>query len=263
MLPPSGCSPGLGWGRSIFSRGAPYRGWDLYARGELGFPPEGLDLLRDLYDGEVRLADAQVADLVTSWHASGRSGIIVVTSDHGEYFGEHGLLEHGRTAWKEVVDVPLVMVAPGLLPAGRVVDAPVQLHDVYPTLLELARLDDPAWTLADALAGVPRPGPIAAAARVDRYKLEVASVYRTAWRLYRSGGFALVTATDGSRTELYDDAADPRWTTDIAASHPEQVERLVDAAREAFPTHVATSSILPDLTDGMIEELRAMGYVGG
>ncbi len=168
-------------------------------------PPEGIQLLLDLYDGEVARADAALRELVQAWTASGRQGVVVVTSDHGEYFGEHGLLEHGRTVWKEVVDVPLVLAAPGRFPAGATVTLPVQLQDVYPTVLELAGLANPTWSLVDALAGVPRPGAIQAA-------------------------------------EWPDD--DPRMTHDLAGVLPGEVTRLHLRADAAFPEAPAAAGAI-------------------
>lgn len=243
------------------TRGNELRGWDLYARGDLVIPPEDMAMLLDLYDGEVAAADHQLSQLVKGWGAAGRSGIVVATSDHGEYFGEHGLMEHGRTVWREVTHVPLVVVAPGRVPAGRVVNTPVQLQDVYPTVLELAGLMDPAWSLVDAMEGHPRPHPIQAEEWTDLYKANVAPVYRTGWRLYREGALALVYATDGTRTELYDVAADPRMATDLTATRVSDAQRLAAAARDAFPAYVSGPGVRADLSPESIQVLEAMGYL--
>ena len=64
--------------------------------------------------------------------------IIVVTGDHGEQFGEHDLYSHGNSVHRSVVHVPLVVSAPGHVPAGRHVQLPVSLCDVGQTLLQLS-----------------------------------------------------------------------------------------------------------------------------
>ena len=64
--------------------------------------------------------------------------MVVVTADHGEEFGEHGGLTHGRTLYDELLHVPLVVTAPGVVPGA--VDAPVSLLDIGPTVLELVGL---------------------------------------------------------------------------------------------------------------------------
>jgi len=127
-------------------------------------------------------------------------------------------------------------------------------------VLELSGVADPPWSLVDALAGVPRPGPIQAAEWPDVYKADVAPVYRTGWRLYRDGGMALVYATDGSRAELYDVAQDPRMMEDIAATAPEEVARLRALADTAFP-EAPPASAAGSLPPESVEMLRAMGYL--
>ncbi len=71
--------------------------------------------LRRLYDGEVAAADAQIRLLFAELEhrAFLDNAIVIVTADHGEEFGDHGRLEHGRTLYNETVRVPLIVVAPG------------------------------------------------------------------------------------------------------------------------------------------------------
>jgi hypothetical protein len=63
--------------------------------------------------------------------------VLVASGDHGEAFGEHGLYSHDNVYYEEGLHVPLVVVAPGLIPPGTVNDEPRSLIDVYPTVLEL------------------------------------------------------------------------------------------------------------------------------
>lgn len=67
--------------------------------------------------------------------------LLVVTSDHGEAFGEHGTLGHGHHLYDELVRIPLVMKGPGPFANARVVEAPVGLHDVLPTFFEWVGLE--------------------------------------------------------------------------------------------------------------------------
>ena len=93
-----------------------------------------------LYDATVAAADREVGALLDALrdHRLNDRTIVVVTSDHGEELGEHGGFGHGRTLHDEVLRVPLLVRAPGIAPG--VVDAPVTLADVAPTLLRLAGL---------------------------------------------------------------------------------------------------------------------------
>jgi arylsulfatase A-like enzyme len=65
---------------------------------------------------------------------------VLLTADHGEEFGEHGLFDHGNSLYRPSVQVPLLVVYPGVVPQGGRVNQPVTLRDVAATLAELAGL---------------------------------------------------------------------------------------------------------------------------
>ena len=97
-----------------------------------------LDVLRQLYAAEIQYTDSQIARLLADLEREGLldGAYVVITSDHGEEFGEHGGFEHGRGLYGEVVEVPLIIAGPGIEPGIRVSEA-VELMDIGPTLLEL------------------------------------------------------------------------------------------------------------------------------
>jgi len=90
------------------------------------------------YDREIRFADDELRRFLAALDAEGRLArtLVVVTSDHGEEFLEHGYIGHGATLPDEVLRVPLLFVGPGI-PAGRRVATPVGHLDLLPTLLDL------------------------------------------------------------------------------------------------------------------------------
>ena len=107
---------------------------DLYMR------HEGIDWgskERDRYDGEVTFTDRYVGKLLDfiaarSWAAR---TVIIVTSDHGEEFGEHNMTRHGFEVWETLVHVPLMVLAPGA--KARHIDVPRSDVDLAPTILDL------------------------------------------------------------------------------------------------------------------------------
>lgn len=103
-------------------------------------PPAAVATLEDLYDATVAAADAEVGALLRCLETLGLAGstIVVITSDHGEEFGEHGGLLHGRSVYEEMMRVPLLVRIPGVAP--RRVAQPVDLTDLAPTLLAAANL---------------------------------------------------------------------------------------------------------------------------
>ncbi len=97
---------------------------------------------RNLYMGEVRYLDRQMGRLLEGLRQRGLddSTIVVVSSDHGEQFGEHGGMSHGGGVFTEVAHVPLLLRLPDAKGAGRRIDSAVSLVDVAPTLLDLLGL---------------------------------------------------------------------------------------------------------------------------
>lgn len=94
------------------------------------------------YWGSITEIDAEFGKLLAQLEASGEMDhtIVVMTSDHGEFLGAHGLYQKNVSAYEEAYQIPLIVAGPGVA-RGAVTDARVGLHDVGPTLLELAGLE--------------------------------------------------------------------------------------------------------------------------
>ena len=105
------------------------------------FNEEDIRHLKELYDGGVRQMDSELGRFFSFLEESGRTKdtVVLVTSDHGEEFMEHGRVDHYLTMYQESLQVPLLLSGPGV-PAGERFDQPVSLIDIAPTLLSLARL---------------------------------------------------------------------------------------------------------------------------
>lgn len=99
----------------------------------------------DRYDSEIAEADRAVEALVAQLARRGHAEqtILVITSDHGEAFGEHGERGHGRHLWETTLRIPLAISWPGRI-APRRIDSPALLTDLAPTLLGLLDLDVPS-----------------------------------------------------------------------------------------------------------------------
>ena len=160
--------------------------------------------------------------------------VVVITSDHGENLGDHGLYDHRMSLNRTVLNIPLVIRCPGVFEGGRVEDAVVRLEDVTATLLSLCgQRVPPAFhgrPLTEELGGrIARAihGPlvrhetmmISTFPGVDtrRLQLSIRSVY--------DGRHHLVRYSDG-REELFDIRSDPGETTDIAPAEPRVLERM-------------------------------------
>ena len=124
--------------------------------------PECLDHLFDLYDGNLRTADDAVRIIVNALRSRPRwrNTVVLITSDHGEAFMEHGRMEHNSTIFTEMLHVPFILrMPPDYYPSGIDTNRLVTLADITPTLLGAAGLTA-TETLdgIDLLAPAPEPG---------------------------------------------------------------------------------------------------------
>lgn len=121
--------------------------------------PAAVRALRDAYRKGLRYVDRRVRAVLDAVESLPPDTIVVVAGDHGEAFGEHGPLHHGRYLFREFVHVPLVVRARGLA-SGAVVETPCSLLDLVPTLLDLC--------------GLPRTTPLDGESLLDRARSGVA-----------------------------------------------------------------------------------------
>ena len=101
-----------------------------------------LDYVVDTYDGALAYVDHHLRLLVEELErtSGARRTVVIVTSDHGEQFREHGDIGHGTSLLNVEIQVPLVIYAPGLLRGGKRIETPVSLASIPATILELAGL---------------------------------------------------------------------------------------------------------------------------
>jgi arylsulfatase A-like enzyme len=111
-----------------------------------GMDPRDLEHLIALYDGEIRFTDLYLGKVLDELRGAGLldQTLVVVTSDHGDEFFEHGDKGHRKTLYDDTVLVPLVIRYPPRVPMGAVVEQPVRLMDLAPTMLSLAGVTPPA-----------------------------------------------------------------------------------------------------------------------
>ncbi len=130
------------------------------SRDHPGKDQEGTELAQSLYDGEILGNDVAFEKFIAGLKERGifDNTLIVFTSDHGEFFGEHGgILGHRPPAYSQVIHVPLFLHYPKAIPQGRRIHTPVALIDVMPTILDLAGVrTDPLLLQGDSLLPIIR-----------------------------------------------------------------------------------------------------------
>ena len=236
------------------------------------FEQRDYEHLEDLYDAGIRQLDTELSRLFAWLRKAGHmdDALIIITSDHGEGFGEHGTVDHFLSAYQEVLRVPLIMRGPGV-PAGRRVSAPVSHVDLVPTVLELAgaapREDAEGLSLVPLLDGrddAPyRQRPIYGEASGGLSWESVAPGQFPVRRALRRDNWKLVHDKKSGRFELYDLATDPGEQHDRFDEMPAIASRLADEMRERYDGFgsEAESGEEVELSEEEIEQLRALGYI--
>ncbi len=232
-----------------------------------------------LHDADLRANDTELERL---WIALQENGwgddvVLVLTSDHGEEFYEHGGTSHAYSLYDEQLHVPLVLYAPGLLPEGQRIDRPVSLIDVYPTLCDLLEVEAPEGLSGRSLVPLIRGDegwidePVMAEKTEDPGGRKAGSAMGIAMSRIE-GNWKLILnllSPEGRpmpRHELFDLLADPGERKNLAAELPERVARMEAALMEWSAGNmglVVADTVEPEKIDpALLEQLRALGYVG-
>lgn len=192
---------------------AVYRNAEDVIAGRIVPSPRDVEHLIALYDGEIAYWDAMLDVLLDSLQARGLldNALVIVTSDHGDMFGEHGKWTHGNGLYEDVLRVPLLMCYPGAIPKGVTIDAPVQNMDILPTILDwlgLATPSDLDGVSIRALAEGRAAPPHAVFSEVEGSSVPGHWAYglapRSDLRAVRSGDYKYIHhVRDGAADELY------------------------------------------------------------
>lgn len=241
----------------------PYFAWvHLYDAHDPYTPPPPFDgrFADRPYDGEIAFQDALVGELLTAaGHDTAASPLVVVAADHGESLGEHGESTHGLFVYEGAVRVPLILSWPGAI-APQVVDPPVSLIDVAPTLVALAGLAPldgvDGHSLVPVLEGRRQVETAGAPAYAETYFPQ----FFMGWsplRSVRDGTWKLI---DGPDPELYDLARDPTERINLYASQPATARALRRTLAAMARDGGDRATTTPMSADAQ-RRLAALGYV--
>jgi choline-sulfatase len=237
----------------------------------------------DRYDGEILHNDRSFELLVNRLKELGAldNTLIIVVSDHGEEFWDHGWTAHGHSVYQELTHCTFLMWNPRLLPTARHISTPVQLVDVMPTVLDLLGLKIPGVVQGQSVA------PLARGQAFQRRGLVVSSRFAHPGARQtgfvpenRTGSFALIDAKwkliyrDNAKeagipsVELYDRTADLGEHRNVAQQHPRDVERLMAELSKWIEAQKRIRTVLgrganSTLDQQTLDQLRSLGYLGG
>jgi arylsulfatase A-like enzyme len=250
-------------------------GWGHLA-GKLRLDEDDFRLLRDLYEAEVAVADENVARLIDAITSLGEldDTVVIVTSDHGENLGDHGLIDHVFSLYDSTVRVPMIVRYPPRFEPGGVASDLVSLVDIVPTLLDAtgfkrAALDLPGFPLDHPGIGN-RPAvfaengrPINGIRLLEKWFPDFdTGVVDHPMRMIRGGSHKLIWTTDVS-AQLYDLQADPGELHDLSPERVDLRNRLLSELRSwslGIQPRI-TPEAFESRDDESLERLRALGYV--
>ena len=149
-----------------------------------------------------------------------RQSAIIVISDHGDEFWDHGDVGHAQGPHQELVHVPFMIHAPGLLPGGRVVETEVEAMDLAPTVLELAGVAVPDSMQGQSLLAT-------ASTKSPTRRRASMTQNGTMARGIKSGRYRMIHSGVG-RIELYDEIEDPREHTELVGKRPIALRQMRD-----------------------------------
>jgi arylsulfatase A-like enzyme len=238
-------------------------------------PPSEEDLayIRGLYQGEVSSIDLAIGRLVDGLVELERWDYttLVLTSDHGEEFWDHGGFEHGHTLYDELVRVPLILRTPTTAASDlRVIERQVRTIDIMPTLFELSGVEEPTsfegLSLLSDLGGTTPAYIPAAFSQGTLYGAE-----KMSWRTERYHLIVDQALQGADAIELYDIVEDPLETRELSGERPKVTAQLSkDLARfsrdlELRATTISTPELKnmgPSTIKKYLESLDKLGYTG-
>jgi arylsulfatase A-like enzyme len=218
--------------------------------------PSDFDYLEVLYDRELRYTDDTLRELfrlLDELDFLDRS-IVLITSDHGEEFGDHGGLLHRGTLYDELLRVPLIVHGTGL-PSAVVEAALASTIDIAPTVLAAVGIDPPPIMEGRDLFA-PHESERALQRVFSQYGTQIYSVRTPRWKLISYPG--------RDHLLLFDLDNDPNEKSNMTAQNPERADRLraeLEQWRAARPRFEHASRPSIEVTEETREQLEALGYV--
>lgn len=250
----------------------------LHLYGERKLGPEEFEILEGLYDGGIRYLDERLrqleALLINHGLAGDRETLWIFTSDHGENFGEHGLVDHEFAVNEALIRVALILRFPGRIAAGTRCASRVQNLDIFGTILDAAGLEDVDRKESLGLLPPPNGRQLRQYEVAEYFRPEVllkmarrqghdASRYDRSLRTILRGDWKYVWASDGA-DELYDLKQDPDEEENLAEMHPEKAALMQQklARWVARVKAEAEGGLHGFKADPVLEKhLKSLGYV--
>ncbi len=236
--------------------------------GEFVPSPAEEQWIKQLYEGEVRYLDKNVGKLLAALKRLDlyAESLIILTSDHGEEFWEHGGYEHGHTLYNEILQVPLIIKLPSFAAAKKKISTPVPTQALMPTILDLCGIEYqtnplpvgsllPLWGQSPASLG-------------ERPIISTGLLYNENQESVIFGRLKYIRSLLTNREELYDLVRDPGEETSVAAQFSDEIEKARSLLREhhKIANELAERYRTNDggqirIDEGTRQLLKSVGYI--
>jgi arylsulfatase A-like enzyme len=217
------------------------------------------------YDGGIAYIDSNIGVLLTRLKELGlyENTLIIMTSDHGEAFGEKNLMEHGISVYQDQVSVPLIVKFPHSSEGG-VVEQPVDSVDLMPTVLDVLGYAVPGniegVSLLKLGPGINRD--VFSESYPNTFLLSWDSRFHRVERAIFSGSYKFISSTKGKK-ELYDLSHDPNEKKNLYQGYPgvsEKLEKRLDHWVKS-PGVESESASHAGPGEKALDRLKALGYI--
>ncbi|MFH1039270.1 MAG: sulfatase [PVC group bacterium] len=224
------------------------------------------------YDGEIRFVDVQINTLIGELKSLKiyDKTLIIITSDHGQAFGEHGDYGHGKTIYQDQLKVPLLIKCPGNFYGGRVVEGPVRSIDIVPTILDVLDISsDVPWEGVSVLPLIKNEktkkscGNIYIEENLDDTFILGGVIKNNEWKYILTEKSELRDVEKEGREELYNLTQDPEELNNLAHLESDVLETMRDFLvsfknRSPYP---APNPSRVKVNRETVRQLRALGYL--
>ena len=231
-----------------------YKGWNVHPYNKKFFE-KNREKYTTLYDGEIFFVDYFIQQIIDTLSKSGKmeDTILVITSDHGESFNEHGLVGHDNQLYANLINVPLIIHIPGARP--RRINKIVETKDIMPTILESIGLEKPSYIQENSLFNA---RDFAFSEIYNRNKNKRISLV--------SDRYKLIYTYNDEVIELYDLKEDPGENHNIAEENKDIVEGLFKEMPKSLSENETiieseNDSRQVELPDDIKKRLKSLGYI--
>ncbi len=246
--------------------------------GRLELSETDFRIMRDLYAGEISRADSYVGQLIDTLTDQSLldDTLVIVTSDHGENIGDHGMIDHLLSMHETTLHIPLVIHYPRRFAAGTTNHQLVSLVDIMPTILDVCGVLDESEQRRVEMTSLCREDRLRRLFVVAENERPVNGVnllkrnypeFDTAtidnpMRAIRTQRHKLIWDV-GRKVQLFDLEADPGELQDLSVSHPKIREELLGKLKDWMEAGgSAGDTVMFESRDAeSLERLRSLGYI--